>query len=47
MCYIARLYDFLSRLASNNNREWFKANRAEYDELRELWLADIDRLIGI
>ncbi|MFG6396051.1 MAG: DUF2461 domain-containing protein [Muribaculaceae bacterium] len=46
MCYIARLYDFLSRLASNNNREWFKANRAEYDELRELWLADIDRLIG-
>ena len=43
--YVARLYDFFRQLEINNNREWFKANRAEYDELRELWLADIDRLI--
>ena len=46
MNYIAMLYDFLRALSQNNNRDWFKANKAEYDELRALWLADIDRLIG-
>ena len=30
----------------NNNREWFKANKAEYDELRALWLADIDVMLA-
>lgn len=46
MSYIPSLYDFLSRLQANNNREWFKANKGEYDNLRELWLADIDRLVA-
>lgn len=46
MNYVEQLYDFLTRLADNNNREWFKANRLEYDYLRESWMADIDRLIG-
>lgn len=45
--YMKRLYDFLRRLNQNNNREWFKANKAEYEELRQLWLFDIDRLIAI
>jgi len=44
--YMPRLYDFLRRLGENNNREWFKANKAEYDDLRELWLADIDRMLA-
>lgn len=44
--YVPRLYDFLTRLHANNNREWFHQNRAEYDELRALWMADIDRLIA-
>lgn len=44
--YMKRLYDFLRRLDQNNNREWFKANKAEYEELRQLWLLDIDRLIA-
>lgn len=44
--YIPQLYDFLTRLQTNNNREWFKANKDEYDGLREMWLADIDRLIA-
>ncbi|MDE6629547.1 MAG: DUF2461 domain-containing protein [Muribaculaceae bacterium] len=43
--YVKRLYGFLRRLAANNDREWFKAHKGEYDELRALWLADIDRLI--
>lgn len=43
--YMPRLFAFLDKLAANNNREWFQAHRAEYDELRELWLADIQRLI--
>jgi len=46
MSYIPQLYDFLSRLQANNNREWFRANKTEYDMLREQWLADIDRLIA-
>lgn len=46
MSYIPELYDFLGQLALNNNRPWFAAHRAEYDRLRELWLADLDRLIA-
>ena len=46
MSYIPDLYSFLTHLQANNNREWFKANKAEYDSLRELWLADIDRLVA-
>lgn len=46
MNYVKQLYDFLNRVAMNNTREWFKANKAEYDTLRELWLADIDRMIA-
>ena len=45
MYYVSRLYDFLRRLAANNDRAWFQANRAEYDELRALWAEDIDRII--
>jgi len=44
--YTPRLYAFLRRLAADNNREWFRANKPEYDELRAMWLADIDRMIG-
>lgn len=44
--YMPRLYDFLRRLELNNNREWFKANKGEYDELRALWLADVDVMLS-
>lgn len=46
MTYIPQLYDFLRELAANNNREWFNANKPRYEELRQLWLADIERLIA-
>lgn len=46
MTYINQLYDFLERLAANNDRTWFHAHRAEYDELRALWLHDLDRIIS-
>lgn len=46
MSYIPELYDFLGRLQANNSREWFKANKDEYDRLRRLWLDDMDRLIA-
>ncbi|MDE5799448.1 MAG: DUF2461 domain-containing protein [Paramuribaculum sp.] len=39
------LYRFFDELAANNNRPWFEANRHRYLELRELWLADVDRMI--
>ncbi len=46
MNYVPELYDFLTRLGANNDRGWFQANKAEYDRLRELWLADMDRVIN-
>lgn len=45
--YIPDLYRFLRELAANNNREWFHANKERFDILRELWLADLDRLIAL
>lgn len=45
MTYIKDLYQFFDELAANNNRPWFEANRHRYLELRELWLADVDRMI--
>lgn len=46
MSYIPELYDFFTQLSQNNDRQWFAANRDRYQRLRELWLADIDRLIS-
>lgn len=44
--YVPALYRFLRQLGKNNNREWFAEHRGEYDELRALWLDDIQRLIN-
>ncbi len=43
--YIPQLFDFLRRLSANNNREWFAANKDEFDRLRALWLDDLQHLI--
>lgn len=45
--YIAELYKFLEELGTRQDREWFRANRGRYDELRALWLADLDRMIAL
>lgn len=45
--YIPQIYKFLCELDANNNREWFHANKARFDELREQWLEDLDRLIRL
>ncbi len=44
--YIPELYEFLAELGQRQDREWFRANRARYDHLRQLWLDDIERLIA-
>jgi len=44
--YVPRLYDFLRRLRDNNNRPWFQEHKSEYQELREAWLEDVDRMIA-
>lgn len=43
--YTHRLFGFLDRLAANNNRPWFAEHKGEYEELRGLWLEDLQRLI--
>lgn len=45
--YIPGLYDFLRRVRDNNNRPWFHEHKAEYDELRSLWMDDLERLISL
>ncbi len=45
--YISSLFNFLREIAANNNRPWFHANKERFDELRALWLADLDRLIRL
>lgn len=45
MNYIPRLFDFFRQLALNNNRQWFCEHKSEYDELRALWLSDLQRVI--
>ncbi len=40
-----QLYDFLRRLAENNNREWFAAHKPEYERIRAAWLEDLQKLI--
>lgn len=47
MTYVKQLYDYLGRLAVNNNREWFALNKEEFDYLRAQWLEDVQRLIGL
>lgn len=39
------LYKFLGELAENNNRPWFEANRPRYQQLRDQWLSELDRMI--
>lgn len=43
--YMPELFAFLRELSENNNREWFKAHKPQYDVLRSQWLADVQRLI--
>ena len=45
--YIPDLYEFLEQLGRRQDREWFRASRGRYDELRSLWLNDLDRLIAL
>ncbi|MCM1020660.1 MAG: DUF2461 domain-containing protein [Muribaculum sp.] len=42
--YTKQLFDFLDKLGRNNNREWFAANKQEYQQLRSLWMADLERM---
>lgn len=41
-----QLIQFLDNLQHNNNRPWFAEHRAEYDEVRQQWYDDLDRLIA-
>lgn len=45
--YTHRLFDFLHEVNLNNNREWFHRNKPRYDELRTMWLDDLDRLLAM
>lgn len=38
-------FDFLARLADNNNRPWFKDHKEEYDRIREHWIEQLQRMI--
>lgn len=44
MSFISDLLSFLNDLSRNNNREWFKGNKDKYDDLRNRWITEIERL---
>ncbi|MBD5200339.1 MAG: DUF2461 domain-containing protein [Bacteroidales bacterium] len=39
-----QIFDFLGRLAANNNRDWFKEHKSEFDDLRQNWMEQLDAL---
>lgn len=39
------IYKFLDAIEQNNNSVWFGEHRSEYDDLREAWIEDLDKLI--
>lgn len=45
--YMTCLFEYLGELRNNNQRDWFNANKERYTELREPWLADLQRLIDL
>lgn len=42
-----RVYDFLNRLKTNNNREWFNENKAEYLEVKQSFERSIHEIITL
>lgn len=40
------LYKFLADLSENNDRQWFAAHKAVWDDLRQQWLEDVNVLIS-
>lgn len=40
------LYNFLEQLDANNNREWFKARKSQWDDLFIQWKDDIELLLS-
>lgn len=45
-CNMNEVFRFLTELAVNNDRPWFKARKERYDELRGRWENDFERLIN-
>ena len=44
---IKKVIAFLGKLQDNNNRDWFKEHKDEYDSLRQPWEQDMERLIEL
>ncbi len=42
-----KLVHYLAKLSKNNNKQWFEANRAEYDDLRKQFTALVEDLIHL
>ncbi len=40
------VFDFLTELKANNNREWFQENKSRYQSARDEFIAFVDQLIG-
>ena len=38
------IFEFLGRLAVNNNRDWFKEHKSQFDDLRQNWMEQLELL---
>ncbi|MEL7531733.1 MAG: DUF2461 domain-containing protein [Bacteroidota bacterium] len=39
------IYDFLSDLSANNSKEWMHANKKRYQQAKNIWLAEIGKIL--
>lgn len=42
-----KIFQFLRDLQVNNNKEWMDANRHRYQEAKDIWLADIQKILNL
>lgn len=45
--HMQAVLEYLSDLAANNNREWFHANKQQYDHARKAYLAEVQKVIDL
>lgn len=44
--FMKNIFKFLRRLKKNNNRDWFKSNKSDYDNARDEFIEIVDSMIA-
>jgi uncharacterized protein (TIGR02453 family) len=41
-----KIYDFLRELTDNNSKRWMDNHREDYEEAKQIWIAECDRILN-